>query len=139
MYNEPTLDHVDAEKAITAVLAEFARLGKAGVVAVADSHGELIALMRMAGAPPQSSTIATNKAFSAVRARRPSKDIGTKVRSADQGFDISYFGDSRFVGWGGGVPVIVAGEVVGAVAVSGLTEDEDIALAHIGITAMGLA
>jgi glc operon protein GlcG len=138
MRTERTLDHLDAQAAINAILAEFARLGKAGVVAVADNHGELIALIRMAGAPHQSSTIATNKAFSAVRARRPSKDIGTKVRSADQGFDITYFGDSRFVGWGGGVPVIVAGEVVGAVAVSGLTEDEDADLAHLGIAAMGL-
>jgi glc operon protein GlcG len=138
MRTERTLDHLDAQAAINAILAEFARLGKAGVVAVADNHGELIALIRMAGAPHQSSTIATNKAFSAVRARRPSKDIGTKVRSADQGFDITYFGDSRFVGWGGGVPVIVAGEVVGAVAVSGLTEDEDADLARLGIAAMGL-
>jgi len=138
MRTEHTLDHLDAQKAIDAILAEFARLGKIGVVAVADNHGELIALVRMAGAPHQSSTIATNKAFSAVRARRPSKDIGTKVRSADQGFDITYFGDSRFVGWGGGVPVIVAGEVVGAVAVSGLTEDEDADLARLGIAAMGL-
>lgn len=137
MYNEPTLDHLDAQKAIDAILAEFARIARVGVIAVADSHGEPIALVRMAGAAHQSSTMALNKAFSAVRARRPSKDIGTKVKSADQGFDISYFGDSRFIGWGGGVPVVVDGQVVGAVAVSGLSEDEDAALARIGIAAMG--
>jgi glc operon protein GlcG len=138
MHTERTLDHVDAQLAIDAILAEFARIDRVGVVAVADNHGELIALVRMAGAPAQSSTIAINKAFSAVRARRPSKDIGTKVKSADQGFDISYFGDSRFVGWGGGVPVLVDGEVVGAVAVSGLSEDEDATLARLGIAAMHL-
>jgi len=138
MRTERTLDHLDAQLAIDAILAEFARIDRVGVVAVADNHGELIALVRMAGAPAQSSTIAINKAFSAVRARRPSKDIGTKVKSADQGFDISYFGDSRFVGWGGGVPVLVDGEVVGAVAVSGLSEDEDAALARLGIAAMHL-
>ena len=138
MRTERTLDHRDAQLAIDAILAEVARSDRVGVVAVADNHGELIALVRMAGAPHQSSTIAINKAFSAVRARRPSKDIGTKVRSADQGFDITYFGDPRFVGWGGGVPVLVDDEVVGAVAVSGLSEDEDAALARLGIGAMAL-
>jgi glc operon protein GlcG len=110
--------------------------GAKGVIAVADAHGELIALIRMAGAPLQSVTIATNKAFSAARARKPTRDIGRKVRSADQGFDIAYYGDPRFIGWGGGMPVMYNGTCIGAVAVSGLTEDEDAELATIGIDAI---
>jgi hypothetical protein len=43
-------------------------------------------------------------------ARKPTRDIGKKIRSADQGFDISYYGDPRFIGLGGGMPVIVNGE-----------------------------
>jgi glc operon protein GlcG len=45
---------------------------------------------------------------------------------------MSYFGDSRFTGWGGGVPVWRHGEVIGAVAVSGLPSEEDIRLAMYG-------
>ena len=40
------------------------------------------------------------------------------------------FGELRYVSWGGGVPVVVEGEVVGAVGVSGLPEAEDVALAR---------
>ena len=136
MQHQPTLDHRDADIAIRAIIAEMTKRNVLGVVAVADMHGELIALMRMSGAQLQSGTIATNKAFTAARACKPTRDIGRKIRSADQGFDIAYYGDPRFIGWGGGMPVIVGGQCVGAVAVSGLTEDEDIELASLGIAAI---
>jgi glc operon protein GlcG len=106
---------------------------KAAVIAVADSHGELIAFARMDGAPISSIRIAANKAWTAARERKPTKEIGDRVRHPEKGHDIAYFGDSRFVGWGGGVPVWKDGEVVGAVAVSGLTSSEDIALAELAV------
>jgi glc operon protein GlcG len=136
MQHQPTLDHRDADIAIRVIIAEMTKRNVLGVVAVADRHGELIALMRMSGAQLQSGTIATNKAFTAARACKPTRDIGRKIRSADQGFDIAYYGDPRFIGWGGGMPVVVGGQCVGAVAVSGLSEDEDIELASLGITAI---
>jgi glc operon protein GlcG len=136
MQHQPTLDHRDADIAIRVIIAEMTKRNVLGVVAVADRHGELIALMRMSGAQLQSGTIATNKAFTAARACKPTRDIGRKIRSADQGFDIAYYGDPRFIGWGGGMPVIVGGQCVGAVAVSGLSEDEDIELASLGIAAI---
>ena len=136
MQHHPTLDHRDADIAIRAIIAEMTKRNVLGVVAVADMHGELIALMRMSGAQLQSGTIATNKAFTAARACKPTRDIGRKIRSADQGFDIAYYGDARFIGWGGGMPVVVGGQCVGAVAVSGLSEDEDIELASLGIAAI---
>ena len=136
MQHQPTLDHRDADIAIHAIIGEMTKRNVLGVVAVADHHGELIALMRMSGAQLQSGTIATNKAFTAARACKPTRDIGRKIRSADQGFDIAYYGDPRFIGWGGGMPVIVGGQCVGAVAVSGLSEDEDIELANLGIAAI---
>jgi glc operon protein GlcG len=51
-------------------------------------------------------------------------------------FDIAYYGDARYVGWGGGVPVIVDQRVVGAVAVSGLPELEDQRIAEVGVEAI---
>jgi glc operon protein GlcG len=136
MQQQRTLDYADAQKALTVIVAELQRRNAIGVIAVADNHGELIAFVRMDGAPFQSITIAINKAFTAARAGKPTRDIGKKIRSADQGFDISYYGDSRFIGWGGGMPVIVNGECLGAVAVSGLTEDEDAEIASMGIAAI---
>ena len=136
MQQQRTLDYADAQKALTVIVAELQRRNAIGVIAVADNHGELIAFARMDGAPFQSITIAINKAFTAARAGKPTREIGKKIRSADQGFDIRYYGDSRFIGWGGGMPVIVNGECLGAVAVSGLTEDEDAEIASMGIAAI---
>ena len=118
----------DARLAVDLIAAELKRRGKAGVIAVADSHGELVALLRCDGAPLSSVTIAANKAFTAAREKKPSGDVGRSSREG--GWDISYLGDPRYVGWDGGVPVVIGGEVIGAVAVSGLSGDEDAELAR---------
>lgn len=125
-----------AETAVQAIKTELERRGKTGVIAVADAHGELIALLRLDGAPLPSTTIATNKAFTAARERKTTLEIGQKARDPIKGFDIAYYGDPRYVGWGGGVPVFVDRRVVGAVAVSGLSQEEDEELARLGIEAI---
>jgi hypothetical protein len=68
---------------------------KAVVVAVADSHGELIGFARMDGAPVSSIRIAINKARNAARARKPTQEIGEKVRHPEEIYDIAYYGDSN--------------------------------------------
>lgn len=125
-----------AETAIQAIKAELERRREAAVIAVADAHGELVALLRLDGAPLPSTLIATNKAFTSARERKPTREIGQKARDPIKGFDISYFGDPRYVGWGGGVPVLKGNQVIGAVAVSGLSEAEDEELANLGIEAI---
>ena len=131
-----TLSDADARVALDAMRAALADRGKTAVLAVADDHGERIALLRLDGAPLSSVAVATNKAFSAARLRRPSGETGRRVRHPETGFDIAYYGDPRYVGWGGGLPVLVDGAVAGAVAVSGLTDAEDEEIAAIGIAAI---
>jgi glc operon protein GlcG len=132
-----SLDYSEAQKIVGAIVEEALRRQQAIVVAVADPYGEPIALARMDGAPIPSIRIASNKAYTAARARKPTRDIGEKSRHPDQGFDIAYYGDPRFVGWGGGIPVRRDGEVVGSVAVSGLSADEDMELATLGAATVG--
>jgi glc operon protein GlcG len=127
-----TIEYSEAKRIIDTIVEMVTQDQKAAVVAVADPHGELIAFARMDGAPVSSIRIAANKAWTAARERKSTKEIGDKVRHPEKGFDIAYFGDPRFVGWGGGVPVWRNGEVVGAVAVSGLPQAEDIRLATLG-------
>jgi glc operon protein GlcG len=136
MIRSVSLGQNEAQQAVAAIQTELARRGKAAVVAVADAHGELIALLRLDGAPPASVLIAANKAWTAARERKPSREIGQAARDPQHGFDIAYYGDPRYLGWGGGLPVIKDGVVVGAVAVSGLVEAEDIELAQIGVAAI---
>jgi glc operon protein GlcG len=132
MLTELTIEYADARRALDAIQAEVLKRGKAGVIAVCDAHGELIAFARMDGAPLSSITIAMNKAYSAARERKPTHEIGKAARDSVKGFDIGYFGDPRFTGWGGGVPIRKDGAVVGAIAVSGLPQLEDIELAEMG-------
>jgi len=129
----PAIDYQDAKRVVDAIVEKALQLQKAVVIAVADAHGELIAFARMDGAPLSSILVAANKAYTAARERKPTKDIGEKMRDPVKGFDIAFYGDSRFVGWGGGIPIRKNGEVVGAIGVSGLSSAEDIALATVGL------
>src|SRR5512146_1791777 len=133
-----SLGHAEAQLAIRAIQAELERRGHVAVIAVADAHGELIALLRLDGAPLPSILIATNKAWTAARERQPSRALGQKARHPQDGFDMAYYGDPRYIGWGGGLPVLKDGAVVGSVAVSGLPEQEDMELAQMGISAIEL-
>jgi glc operon protein GlcG len=128
-----TLDYSEAKRAADLIVEKAYAMQKAASVAVADSHGDLICFARMDGAPVSSIRIAMNKAWTAARERKPTKDIGEKVKHPEKGHDIAYFSDPNYVGWGGGIPVWKNGEVVGAVAVSGLSSAEDIALATFGV------
>jgi len=127
-----TIDYSEAKQIIDRIVDKALHLKKAAVVAVADSYGELIAFARMDGAPVSSIRIAANKAWTAARERKSTQDIGEKARHPEKGHDIAYYGDSKFVGWGGGIPVWRDGEVVGSVAVSGLSSSEDVVLATLG-------
>lgn len=130
MPSRADLGHLQAQEIIDAVRADLDRRGVGGAIAVVDSHGELIAFLRTDGCGLPPTNIAMNKAYTAARLGAESRTVGERLR--DEGFPISNFGDPRFVGWGGGVPLIVDGDVVGAVGVSGLSEEEDVDLARIG-------
>ena len=136
MHPVTTLGHAEAQRAIQAIQVELQKRGKAAVIAVADAHGELIGLLRLDGAPLPSIVIAANKAWTAARERMPTRELGQSARDPINGFDMAYYGDSRYLGWGGGVPVISDGAVVGSVAVSGLAEQEDMELAAVGVAAI---
>lgn len=130
MHRRYVIGHAEALAAVDAIRGELAKRGKPAVIAVADAHGELVALLRTDGAPLSSIAVATNKAFTAARLRRTTREHGARIR--ERGVDIAYYGDPRYVGFGGGVPVRVGDEVVGAVAVSGLSDEEDEELAAVG-------
>ena len=136
MRSYKSLGQREADVATRTIRAELVRTNRVAVIAVADVHGELVTLVRLDGAPPASILIAANKAWTAARERRPTREIGQSARDPQAGFDMAYYGDPRYIGWGGGVPVAVGGAVVGAVAVSGLAELEDMDLAALGVAAI---
>lgn len=129
----PAIEYQDAKHIVDGIVQKALEQQKAAVIAVADAHGELLAFARMDGAPLSSIRVAANKAWTAARERKPTKEIGEKIRHPEKGFDIAFYGDPKFVGWGGGLPIWRDGQVVGAIGVSGLSSAEDIALATVGL------
>jgi glc operon protein GlcG len=138
MIEKKCLDNSEAKIIINAIETELLKRKKAAVIAVADQQGELIALSRMDWASVSSVVIATNKAWTAAREAKPTYDLGQSARDPKTGFDMGYYGDRRYVGWGGGIPVFHENRVIGAIAVSGLSENEDMELAKIGRDAIGI-
>lgn len=130
MHQSHHLSHTDALKIVAAIQVELEKDGLGAAIAVADEHGELIALLRTDGCPLASINNAINKAYTAARERKESRAVGDASR--EENFPLTNFGDLRYIGWGGGVPIVYEGEVVGAVGVSGLPEQEDMVLAHMG-------
>lgn len=135
MYTSTNLSLSDAQKIINAILAELVKENLGAAIAVVDGHGELIAFARTDTCPLPSIQIAQNKAFSSARQRQESAVIGHKAR--EKNYPVSNFGDHRFVGWGGGVPIVLDGAIIGGIGVSGLPEEQDIVLAKMGAALIG--
>ncbi len=132
MKSTPVLTHADALALLNVIRQELDRRQAGAAVAITDNHGELIAFVRTDGCPLPSINNAINKAFTAAREGKASKDIGRA--SQTDPFPMTNFGDLRYTGWGGGLPLISAGIVAGAVGVSGLPEAEDIKLAKMCVS-----
>jgi glc operon protein GlcG len=116
-------------RAVVAMVAErLDAAGQGAAVAVVDRHGELVAFLRTDGCGLASITNAINKAFTAAREGVESAALGERSRT--EGFPLTNFGDPRYIGWGGGVPIVVADAVIGAIGVSGLPEEADVELAR---------
>jgi glc operon protein GlcG len=131
MHTITTISHSDALKIILELETKLSEKQLAAAVAVVDGHGELVAMLRTDGCRLSCIDVAINKAYTAARERGRSKALGDAAKR--EGFPLTNFGGLRYVTWGGGVPIVTkAGEVVGAVGVSGLSETEDTELAEMG-------
>ncbi len=129
--DKKTLTIEGAKKVIAAAVA-YARKSNApgGVIAVVDDGGNLMALERLDGTFAAGANISIGKARTAVLFKRPTKvfeDIIKNGRTA-----MISLPDSLFTPLQGGVPVVVDGQIVGGVGVSGASsaqQDEELAIA----------
>lgn len=116
-----------AEKVIAAARAEAGRLNSTvNVIAVVDTHGELVAFARMDDATTHSIEFAQVKARGAARSRRV-----TATPPADMAAALTAMPD--FVSMPGGIPLVVNNKTIGAVGVSG---GEDTAIARAAAKAL---
>ena len=125
------LGHREVLAALDALRQAVEARGRTAAIAIVDAHGELIAFVRCDGTLLSSGVLAINKAFTAARLERPTRVLGETLRA--RGTDIAFYGDLRYVGFPGGLPVRLDGAVAGAVGVSGLSDAEDEELAASGV------
>src|SRR5215468_8648123 len=92
--------------------------------AVVDTAGNVLASQRMDGAALGALQLAVGKAFTAVSWATPSGEFGSSTQPGgdDWGWNTT---DARVVVYAGGIPLLVEGELVGALGASGGTAAED--------------
>jgi glc operon protein GlcG len=129
----PALTQEGAKLAAEAIGAEAERRGVAPVVYAVDAGGALMYLHRPDAAQVASVEVTTDKARTAAIYRRPSKDFEDQASNGRP----SALHLARAVPLQGGEPILVDGQVIGAVGVSGATSaDEDRELALVGAAAV---
>jgi len=100
------------------------------VIAVLDSGGHLVMLERMDGTQLGSIDAAKDKAYSAVLYRRPTKVFQDLVGQGGPNLRLLRLAGASPLE--GGIPIIVAGKIVGAIGVSGATSEQDAQVAKAG-------
>ena len=104
-------------------------------IAIVDDGGHLLHLNRLDGAAPMSAQVASAKARSSALGRRESKGFEDMINGGRTSF-LSVPGMDGLME--GGVPILVDGQCVGAVGVSGVKSPEDAQVARAGVAALGL-
>ena len=133
MLTKPVLALEDIRRMAQAAEAEARKNGWAVSIAIVDDGGHLLWLQRLDGAAPISADIAPAKARTAAVGRRESKVYEDMINQGRMSF-LSAPSLSGLLE--GGVPVLVDGQCVGAVGVSGVKSGEDAQIARAGIAAL---
>lgn len=131
MKNKNCLTLADVKIIASACESEAMRHNWAVTIAIVDDGAHLMWLQRLDDAPLTSMQIATGKAHTSAMGRRASKVYEEVVAGGRNAF-LSVPGDLTMVE--GGEPIIVNGETVGAVGVSGVKSPEDAQVARAGIS-----
>ncbi|MDN6858856.1 heme-binding protein [Pseudomonas sp. CAN2814] len=132
MQHKAVLDQLDVKRILAAATDEARRQGWAVTIAVADDGGHPLALLRLDGCAQASAYIATEKARSAALGRRETRDYENMVNDGRTAF----LSAPLLTSLEGGVPILVDGQVVGAVGVSGVRAEQDARVAKAGIAGL---
>ena len=125
-----------AQKMVGAAVAKARELGVAENVVILDDGGNLKAFIRMDGAPIPTIEMAQNKAYTALLGVS-TQDFFNFIQS-DPSLLAGIPTLSRMAAWGGGFPIKVDGEIVGAIGLSGapsVQNDIDCARAALALVA----
>ena len=131
-----SIDLATAQRAVAAAAKNAAELDLKMCIAVSDESGDLKAFERMDGAPKLSIEIAENKAFTAASYSMPTH-VWYEFIKDDPPLLHGITHTPRLVIYGGGFPIVLEGEVVGAIGISGGHYKQDMECARAALAAIG--
>ena len=133
MQTKAVLTLSDVTQILAAARAQAQQHQWAVAIAVVDDGGHPLALERLDNCAPISAYIAVEKARTAALGRRESKVYEDMINGGRTSFlSVPVLSGTLE----GGVPIIVDGQVIGAVGVSGVKAPEDAQVAKAGVAAL---
>lgn len=132
------IDWPAAQAAATAAAQAAAEIGARVNVALVDAGGVLAGFLRMPGAPLHSVEIAIDKAYTAASFGLPTARWTEVLQSHSAAVREGLVLRPRFVAFGGGLPIVEDGRCIGAIGVSGGSEQQDEQIARAALAALGL-
>lgn len=130
---EITLDI--AKQLIESAESEARKIGVSMVIAVVDEGGNFVACHRMDDAWLASVEIAQNKAWTSVALKTRTSSLAEATVPRAELYGLTTTNQGRIVAFGGGIPLIKEGRVVGAVGVSGSSVPNDVQVAEAAVAA----
>jgi uncharacterized protein GlcG (DUF336 family) len=131
MRNRPALTLADVKRILAAAEAEGIRNKWNVAIAVLDDGGHLLGFHRMDGATPANAEIAVRKGRSAAVSRRSTRNWEERIAGGRMAIL-----KMPVLPVTGGLPIVVEGECVGGIGVSGVQSHEDEQIAQAGIDAL---
>lgn len=125
----------DADAVLAAARAKAVEITVPMAVSVIDHAGQTIAFIKMDGSPLMAEPMAKGKAYTAVGMGQPTS-MWEDAGAASPSFAGSITAVPGFTPFGGGLPLLVDGTLVGAIGVSGGTTEDDIKVATAGAAAI---
>jgi len=131
-----TVTLAEAKRMLSAGEAKAESLGIAYNIAVVDVGGHLVAFVRQDGALIGSIDLAIDKAMTARLFDKTTSELATLAQSGEPLFGIQESNSGKVVIFGGGVPIVSGGKIIGAVGTSAGTIEQDIEVAQAAIAAL---
>ncbi|TAJ50289.1 MAG: heme-binding protein [Herbiconiux sp.] len=127
------LGYEEARLLLDAALERATGIGVPASVAILDASREIVAFGRQDRAPVLTGEVATAKAYTAASLRQPSGDLAEATSPGGPFAGLAHGSVRGLITFAGGFPLIVDGEVAGAVGASGGSLDEDVAIAQAAV------
>jgi glc operon protein GlcG len=131
------LEYADVQRIVEGARQDAHRRGAAVTIVLCDGGGHLLRLERLDGANAASAEVAAAKARLAALTARPSADLERAINGERPALQqLAILLSQPVAAMGGGLPLLLRGQLLGAIGVSGMTPDVDAAIATAALAAL---